>query len=69
MLSLSVGCRNNIIELDGVFPLLGGLTSLNALDNKLTSLPIRIGGLTSLRELVLDQIVWDNAAKVCTSMN
>jgi len=55
--------RNQITELDGVFPLLGGLTSLNALDNKLTSLPIRIGGLTTLRELVLDQAVWDVAAE------
>lgn len=55
--------RNHISELDGVFPLLGGLTSLHALDNKLTALPIGIGGLTSLRELVLDQGVWDNAAK------
>ncbi len=54
---------NELTHLEGVMPIVGRLTSLNALGNNLSGLPIGIGGLTSLKELQLEQHVWDAAAR------
>jgi hypothetical protein len=55
--------NNKVTELSSLMPLVGRLTSLNALGNNVAVLPIGIGGLTSLRDLQLDQHLWDAAAR------
>jgi len=54
--------NNCIDELYTVIPLVQKLTSLNALGNKIKYLPIEIGGRTSLKDLQVDQEIWDMSA-------
>ena len=53
---------NQIEYLDQCLPILGTLTSIYALQNKISMIPIEIGGSTSLKELKLDSEVWESAA-------
>ena len=53
---------NEIESLDTCLPILGTLTGLYALQNRISFIPIEIGGSSSLRELKLDAEVWDRAA-------
>jgi Leucine-rich repeat (LRR) protein len=53
---------NHIDELYTVIPLVNTLTCLRALGNKIKYLPIEIGGRTSLKDLQVDQEIWDLCA-------
>ena len=58
--SLTVSA-NDIDSLDGCLPLVGSLTALSALQNRISAIPVAIGGSTLLKELRLDPGVWEDA--------